>query len=131
MSHPTPVRAANHSRAESNASDWSASSWSFAHDMPPGAPAKIFLGLPGCRLFSLPARVRLIGVHAVMMCVAVTQADLHRLSDAFSLPQLYHPVEPTPPMSLPCLTLSKCPGPKKQQASAECHRLSRGVSFSV
>ena len=84
--------------------------------MPRGAPAKIFPGLPGCRLFSLPARVRLIGVHAVMMCVAVTQADLHRLLVAFSLSLPHHPVEPTLPLGLPFPTLSNCPGAMKLQA---------------
>ena len=127
MSHPTPVRAANHSRAESNASDWSASSWSFAHDMPPGAPAKIFLGLPGCRLFSLPARVRLIGVHAVMMCVVVTQADLHRHLVALSLSLPRHPAEPTVPLSFPFPTFSNRPGTKKLQPWAESQRLTHGV----
>ena len=80
---------------ETNASEWSAFSWSLCLLPAIGCTSvSLFPGPPGCRFFTTHP-CSSIGAHAVMVCVVVTQADLH-----FFLPSC------PSPFSLPVTPLS-------------------------
>ena len=96
-----------HSCTEAKTSVWSAISWSFYRLPLLAVLACLFSGPPGCRLFTTHP-CSFIGAHAAMVCVVVTQADLHfHLSSCPSLVPL--PVTPLSHPSIHPATVTKPP----------------------